>query len=256
MPRHDDVALSTSVAGPAGGVPVILLASLGRPASDFELLAGSLVEAGYRTVGVDLPGIGSSPPLDEGATLHDVAGAVAVVAEGCGSSVHVVGHAYGNRVARCLAADRPELVRSLVLLGCGGKIPPDEEAAAALLRCFGPTMGDAEHLAAVATAFFAPGHDPSIWRDGWHADAARLHGAATRSTPIEDWWVPAASIPVLALVGLDDRISVPANARDLVRQHAGRHRLVEIPDAGHALLPEQPEAVAAAVVDFLGWVDE
>jgi pimeloyl-ACP methyl ester carboxylesterase len=34
-----------------------------------------------------------------------------------------VGHAFGSRVARCLAADRPELVRRVVLPAAGGLVP-------------------------------------------------------------------------------------------------------------------------------------
>ncbi len=56
---------------------------------------------------------------------------------------HLVGHAYGNRVARCLAADRPDRVASLILLGCGGKVPGDDEARAALIECFTEPEGSA-----------------------------------------------------------------------------------------------------------------
>lgn len=60
---------------------------------------------------------------------------------------------------------------------------------------------------------------------------------------------------VLAVVGQEDRISPPANAIDLVDSVGGRGRLEIVADAGHALLPEQPEAVADALVDFLSQVD-
>jgi pimeloyl-ACP methyl ester carboxylesterase len=56
---------------------------------------------------------------------------------------------------------------------------------------------------------------------------------------------------VLALVGENDRISPPANARDLIAQVGKRGRLVIVPAAGHALLPEQPEAVARALTERL-----
>ena len=49
----------------------------------------------------------------------------------------------------------------------------------------------------------------------------------------------------------EDRIAPIANAHDLARRFPDRVRIVEIPRAGHALLPEQPEAVAAALLAWL-----
>jgi pimeloyl-ACP methyl ester carboxylesterase len=51
----------------------------------------------------------------------DVAGVLETM--DCGPA-HLVGHAFGNRVARCLAVDRPSLVRSVTLLAAGGLIVP------------------------------------------------------------------------------------------------------------------------------------
>jgi pimeloyl-ACP methyl ester carboxylesterase len=51
--------------------------------------------------------------------------------------------------------------------------------------------------------------------------------------------------------GLQDACAVPENGRRYVAMHPEIAQLVEIDGAGHALLPEQPAAVAAAVVDFL-----
>jgi len=60
---------------------------------------------------------------------------------------------------------------------------------------------------------------------------------------------------VLAMVGADDRISPPANAADLVASVGDRGRLVVVDHAGHALLPEQPEAVASALLELLSGID-
>ena len=58
-------------------------------------------------------------------TVHDLGADVAGALEAldCGPA-HLVGHAFGNRVARCLAVDRPSLVRNVTLLGSGGLIGP------------------------------------------------------------------------------------------------------------------------------------
>lgn len=233
------------------GPPVVFVASLGRPGSDLDVLAEAAAGAGWSATTVDLHGIGSSPELPEGSDLHDIAADVGDVLAG-GPPAVVLGHAFGNRVARCLAADRPDLVSGLVLLGCGGRVPGDAEARSALGRCFDTALGPAEHRRAVATAFFAPGSDASVWTDGWWSGAAERQVAALAVTSIDDWWFPPDPVRVLAIVGADDRISPPANAAGLVALLGGRGELLVVAGAGHALVPERPAAVADALVGFLG----
>ncbi len=71
-----------------------------------------------------------------------------------------------------------------------------------------------------------------------------------QATDPADWW-DAGTAPLLVVQGLADRIAPPANGRDLAIAHPDRVTLIEIERAGHALLPEQPADVAAAVVGFL-----
>lgn len=217
---------------------VILLPSLGRGGADYEGLASALRDAGHDVLPYE--------PTVTGPTLHEIAASVAAVVESAGvGAVHVIGHAFGNRVARCFAADRPDLVRSVTLLAAGGLVEPEPEVWEALGRCVSnPTPED------LAFAFFAPGNDPSGWLDGWSAERARAQSAAVRATPREDWWL-AGTAPLLVIQGLSDRVAVPENGRRLVAEAGGRARLVEIEGAGHALLPEQPDAIAAAVLEFL-----
>lgn len=233
------------------GPLVVLLPSLGRPGSDLADLAAAVRAAGRATAIVDLHGTGASPPLPGGATLHDIAADVLAAADSSGAPVTVIGHAFGNRVARCIAADCPDRVSALVLLGCGGKVPPVPGAAAALARCFDGALGAGERLAAVAEAFFAPGNDPAGWRDGWHPQAAEAQRRASARVPVDHWWLPPAPVRVLAIVGAEDRISPPANALSLAAALGERAGAVVIPRSGHALLPEQPAAVAEAVTDWL-----
>ncbi len=252
------VELSYSVEGPLGSVApegtVVYLASLGRPVRDLDLLADTAKSLGWTAVKVELPGVPPSPLPRPGSDLHSVAAAVARAIEaaaGRDTTALVVGHAFGNRVARCVAADRPDLVSGLVLLGCGGRFPGDAEARAALRRCFDLTASPEEHLHAVATAFFAPGNDPAVWSDGWHPEAADAQAAAVAATPTEDWWLPPDPIRVLALVGAEDRIAPPSNATALVEALGDRGRLAVLSGAGHALIPEQGPSVAAEFAEFL-----
>ncbi len=228
-----------------------MLPSLGRAASDFYDLGGRLAAEGYRAVAPEPRGIGGSEgPLDE-VSMADLADDVAAVVTALGSApATLVGHAFGNRVARLVAARHPDLVDGVVLLACGGRVPPAHEHGLALRRVFDTEASPEEHLAAVDTAFFAQGNDASVWEGGWHPEVARAQGRAATDADLESWW-EAGSAEVLVVQPADDVIALPANAHDIVERLGGRAALVTVPDAGHALLPEQPEAVAGAV---LGWL--
>jgi pimeloyl-ACP methyl ester carboxylesterase len=249
MAASQPVSLAVSDLG--AGAAIVLLPSLGRSSADFEDLQQRLVDAGHRAIAVDPRGVGDSGGSLDGLNLHDLAADVAAVIESSGAAPAVVaGHAFGNRVARCLAADRGELVRGVVLLAAGGRVHPSDEVLAAMVRVLDETTPADEHLSSVASVFFAPGNDASVWRDGWWRATARAQSAATRATPIDDWW-DAGCAPVLVVQGLDDAIAVPENGRQLRAAFPDRVTLVELADAGHALLPEQPDGVAAAVLAWL-----
>src|SRR5215471_17069634 len=107
-----DATLECTLCG--SGAPVVLLANAGCSTGYFDHLARALVTGGFQTISINMRGVGRSSGSLDGATLHDLAGDVAGVikAIGCGT-VHLVGHAFGNRIARCLAVDQPPLVRSV-----------------------------------------------------------------------------------------------------------------------------------------------
>jgi pimeloyl-ACP methyl ester carboxylesterase len=234
------------------GETVVLLPSWARGAQDFADLMAALAAAGFRAIAVNPRGIaGSTGPLT-GMTLHDLAADVAGVIEALDAApAHVVGHGFGNRLARCLATDHPTLVKTVTLLAAGGLVAPPPEAFAALERTFTDTLSDAEWLAAIRTSgFFAPTSDPLVWRQGWWPSVAQAHGAANHATPREAWWA-AGTAPLLVIQGLEDQLAVPANGRALREAFGDRVQLIELAHAGHALLPEHPEAIADALVTFL-----
>jgi pimeloyl-ACP methyl ester carboxylesterase len=79
----------------------VLLAIAGCSSGYFEDLARALTTGGFQTISINMRGVGGSRGSLDSATLHDLAGDVAGVikAIGCGP-VHLVGHTFGNRVAR------------------------------------------------------------------------------------------------------------------------------------------------------------
>ncbi len=249
-----------TIVGPAGpievrvvgeGPTVMMIPSLGRGARDFDDLSARVAAAGYRCLAPEPRGIGGSTGALDDLSMADLAAdAAAVVRSLGGGRATVVGHAFGNRVARMLATDHAEVVESVVLLACGGIVQPEPEIHEALFAVFDVELSDDQHLAHVATAFFAPGNDPGVWFDGWHGGVAFFQGRATANQPVAHWW-GAGSAPVLVVQPADDLLAPPANADRIKADLGARARLVTIDDAGHALLPEQPEAVAAALLEWL-----
>lgn len=238
----------------AGAETLVLLPSLGRGAGDFVPLLPALLSGdGLRVLRPQPRGIGASiGPLD-GLTLHDLAADIAAVIEAmAGGPAFVAGHAFGNWVARTLAADRPELVRGVILLAASiGKAPPGETLIEPDIRAAIDGSGDLDlpretRLAHLRRAFFAPGNDPTPWLEGWYPAAKRAQSAAGRATSPDDFFL-AGRAPVLDVQAALDMVA-PRKFAGVLRAAMGeRVATVVIEGAGHALLPEQPEAVAQAM---------
>jgi pimeloyl-ACP methyl ester carboxylesterase len=230
---------------------IVLVPSRGRGSEDFDNLSERLVAAGYQVLLPEPRGIGGSTgPLDN-ITYHDLAADIAAVIRAIGAGpATIVGHAFGTRIARTLAADHPNLVRQLILLAVAGPIPRSRDIADATDRVFDPTVPQAERRDAVARAFFAKGNDSRPWHDGWHFEAAQAQRASDARTPLPEWW-SGGSAPILVLQGAQDLVTPPENARRLVREFPDRVTLVEISGAGHAMLPEQPLRIADEILAYL-----
>lgn len=225
---------------------VVMLPSLGRPATDFDPLLPALSGAGFVQVPVE-----PRPRWDGSPDLHDLAADTVGRIDALGiGRFHLVGHAFGNRLSRTVTADFPERVESLTLLAAGGLVEPDPSLWVSLAKCFDHTLPPQEHLEHVRKAFFAEGNDPSVWRGGWMPEVFRYQRAAVQATPREHWWSATAG-RVLVVQALQDAIAPPGNGRRYVAESAPHARLVEIEGAGHAMLPERPTEIAGALVDFL-----
>lgn len=242
------------------GPLVVLLPSLGRGAADMLELALPLCDAGFRVLRPEPRGNGGSTGPLEGKTLHDWAGDIAaVITDAGGAPAWVVGHAHGNWIARTLASDYPQLVRGLVLLaGSAGKVPRGTQALpippeirSMIERCAEPGLPDAERLACLQQTFFAPSSDASVWLTGWNRQLMAMQTAAQRRTPVDDFFA-GGDAPILNVQAACDVVAPPRYA-GVLREYLGdRVTDVMIADAGHALVPEQPEAVVRAILAYIG----
>lgn len=232
------------------GPLVVLLPSLGRGAEDFEALLPLLAPA-CRAVAPQPRGIGASRGPMSGVTLHDYARDIAAVIEAEGGGPAAIGgHAFGNFVARTTATDRPDLVRGVALLGATHVWPVPPDVRESIMKSSDLALPEADRIRHLKHAFFAPASDPRVWLSGWHPEVKKAQRIATDATPQSEWW-QAGSAAILDVQPESD-VMIPPESRSRYRDELGeRVTIVRIPDAGHALLPEQPAAVAHALLAFI-----
>ena len=230
---------------------ILMIPSAGREASDFNELAKELKGAHNNLFLFDPRGL-HNEPLHKNPTLHDFAEPITDFTSSLGAQPPkiLIGHAYGNRVVRMATYQNPENVRGVILLAAGGQVSADPEADAALKRVFNPLKSYRSRMKDIQYAFFADGNDiPPHWKRGWHTKTAIAQGKAKGDG--DDSWHCAGGVPMLIVQPMQDKIAPPANAYALKEKCPQEVEIVEVQNAGHALLPEQPEAVAKAVLDFL-----
>jgi pimeloyl-ACP methyl ester carboxylesterase len=196
-------------------------------------------------------GIGASKGPMSGIDLHDYADDVAAAIEHAASGpAFVVGHAFGNRVARLLAAVRPGLVRAVSLVAANvGRDPSPPDVRAAIRKSADPSLPDDERLAALRFAFFAPGNDATPWLRGWHPDVLAAERIAGDKTPREKDYA-AGNAPVLYLQPDHDPLAHVENAEEYKRALGDRVTVVVIPQASHAAIAEQPGFIAEELIKY------
>jgi hypothetical protein len=105
-------------------------------------------------------------------------------------------------------------------------------------------------LAALRQAFFAPGHDASIWLTGWYPETLKMQIASVDGVD-PNRYRAAGSAPIFEIIAALDPFHQRNYWGDLRAQLGSRVTSTVIEDASHALFPEQPAAVASAVIDHV-----
>ena len=245
----------------AGDGPlVVCIPGMGDLRSSYRFLAPALVEAGYRVVTMDLRGHGDSDATfvdyDDVAAGTDV---VALLAEVGGGPAVLVGNSMGAGAAAWAAAEAPDLVAALVLVGPFVRNPPASRAATllfrlALLRPWGAAAWSAwyarlfpgraptdlsAHRARIRESLRRPGH--------WRAFVATTH---TSHAPVQ---VRLGEIAARTLVVMGDRdpdfVDPRAEAAFIADRLAAA--VVMVPGSGHYPHAEYPEIVTPAILGFL-----
>ena len=253
---YDDIRIEVAAEG--RGPLIVMLPSRGRGAEDFDDVADELVKAGFRVLRPQPRGAALSLGPMQNLTLHDLANDVAAVIRNAGDSgpAIVVGHAFGSWVARMTAIDHPELVRGVVMVAAAAKaypvgFPGAKELSEAVRKSGDFALPSSERLKYLRLAFFAPNSDARVWLQGWHPAADEVQLAAGQATKQSEWW-SGGGVPLLDLQGELDPFKPRSTANEMRDEFGERASVVVIPNASHALIPEQPAAVTAAILAWIG----
>ena len=220
----------------ATGDPVLLLHG---GLSDSELLLKALGPAlgdRYRVLAFDRRGHGRTADTDAAFHYDDmVSETIAAIEKLIGGPAHLVGWSDGGIVALLVALRRPDLVRSLVLIGANyhfeGTMPtePGGSGLKVLRGRYAERSPDgAEHFGVVLKKSFTMyATEPTLATD----DLRRI------------------SAPALVMAGDDDLMTLAHTAS--LYESLPLSQLAVVPGTSHAVLLEKPELAGQLIGNFL-----
>jgi len=265
--------------------PALYVHGLGGSAQNWERLAAALAGS-VDGEAVDLPGFGWSGPPDDGdMSVGALARTVVAYLERSGRGpVHLFGNSLGGAVATRVAALRPDLVRTLILVSPAlPEVPPQAGAVPTALMALPGVIRIFERMARGVTPEQRTAQllrlcygDPEAVPEAQRLQAAEEYrrrmalpysadvlGRAARGIVqaytergAESLWRQAERVqaPTLLVYGLRDRLVAYRMARRAARAFRDS-RLLVIPDSGHVAMMEHPELVARAVRELIHETD-
>jgi len=228
----------------------------------YERQVGALAPS-YRCIAYDHRGQGQSEVTRSGYDMDTLAADAAELIEGvAGGPVHWVGLSMGGFVGLRLAARRPELIRSLVLMNTAADPEPTKgKIKYTLLGAVARTLGLAPLADTVMKVMFAP----EFLRDPARADDAaemkrrllendkigsvRATMGVVRRDGVEGE-LSKIHVPTLVLCGEHDAAIARARSQKMADAIAGA-RLRVVAGAGHTSTVEAPLAVTGELREFL-----
>ncbi len=248
--------------GGEGRTPLLLLHGFTGHAHAWDTLSIAL-QPHFHVYALDQRGHGGSDPAEvyhAVAAFDDISGVVDQLAL---RPLVLVGLSMGGRNAMYFTSKRPEAVEKLVILDIGPEIsrrtteappgPPEpefwessEQAAQHLYRA-NPYPGIHYYRWVVSTSLTERPDGRLVW--AWHPSIKQQ-----RSPADIDWWsvLRAITPPTLVLRGAESTI-LDRDMAERMAQELPQGRFVEIPRAVHTLHEDNPDAVLAALRDFLGF---
>jgi len=256
------VRLWVQVAGQ--GQPVVFLHGHSLDLTVFDAVVPPLLAAGFCSVRYDQRGHGRSSSPPQGYRwqdhAHDLFGVVEKLQLG---PVHLVGLSKGGGIALEAALRWPQLVRSLVLVG---PLLPDYPLSPEFLsffRAFARAIREKGVEEAVRSLWLPHPLLSSAWQKpqcGPQLEAmvcrfpAGEYLASFRDDPQRPWQVPeklgSIAAPTLVVRGEGEMEEFCAMAQ-LVASRVPGARLAVVPNSGHLVPLEQPQAFARLLLEFL-----
>lgn len=221
------------------------------------------IPAGWRLITPDLRGFGGSTELDSlsAMAITDYADDVVdLLAELAVPRAVIGGLSMGGYVALALAEGAPQVIDALVLADTRATADSPEGRAnrrnmLAIVEREGPSGVAREmmpKLLGKTTRESNPGVEAQVRRLIKQQSPVAVRSAIHRMMhrPDSTALLPRISVPTLVIVGEEDELTPPADARRIAEAVPGA-TLVTIPAAGHLANLEQPDAFNAALHEFL-----
>ena len=253
LPLSTGITVPCLIQGHAGAKPLLLLHAWGESRRCFDRLLSGL--AGFRVFAPDLRGQGEAEKPQDGYSLAEQALDAAAILDAAGvADAFVLGSSSGGYVAQQLAVDQPGRVAALVLVGSPLSLRGRPAFADEVDLLADPI--DVEWVRASLTWFTMQQPVPGWYledrvRDGVrmpaHAWKKILAGLTAAAPPTEKGALRA---PTLIIYGRKDDLLPLADQEVLAARIPGAVLKV-YPDAGHLILWEHPDRVAADAAAFL-----
>ena len=217
----------------------------------------------YRCVAFDFRGHGASEVTNDGYDVDTLTDdAIQLIARLRCAPCHFVGHSLGAFVGIRIAARRPELIRSLVLLAPSADPQPTLDALQyRMLQVVARAVGIKPLAGMLLSTLFGRTflRDPrrALDRDEWRRRLSEMSvlgalravdGVLARRGVRDE--LSRIETPTLVITGGEDA-AAPPRLTDRVVSGIPGARSVRLPNAGHASPIEQPTAVAELIADFL-----
>ncbi|MGI9059064.1 MAG: alpha/beta fold hydrolase [Ktedonobacteraceae bacterium] len=231
--------------------PIVFIHGSGDSRRIWRLQLEQLGEV-YALYAVDLPGHGQRPDtLPMEATVQDYTEAVYEIMrnELQLNAPIIAGHSLGGAIALSLALEHGSALGGLILIGTGARLrvlessleaarTAPQEARTQLVR-MGFTRDAAATLPQAVISEQVTPPSNTLYRD---LAACNIFDCMARLHEI--------SLPTLIICGADDS-ATPVKYSQYLHDHIAGSTLRIIPDAGHYVFREQPEAVNQAMEEWL-----
>ncbi len=241
---------------------VVMLHGAQNDHSVWGLQSRWLAHHGFTVLAFDLPAHGRSA----GPVLPSIAAMAQWVSEQLTNlnivRAHIVGHSMGSLMALELSHLAPHQVQSLALLGTSVPMPVGQAlldaTAGAPMQAIHQINAWSHRPSVSAYRSSNPGFNPIATGSALMARMAQRHGTGVLVSDFTACNAYTAglerankvSVPTLIMNGLNDVMTQAKAARNLASLISNA-RLTLLPDCGHALMAEQPDAVLSELRQHL-----